>query len=141
MSELQTVSENQSSVSSGNKKYFRKYTVSNIPSDIFGSERCVRILEKVVDSLLDIRNLENRISTIYNTLINVLREEMDDKTDYKDYTQNRSTRKRSKARPYWNNNLRNLLTDENKAEKVFLNFKGNRRKKSEMRNIFKTKRR
>lgn len=118
-SELQTVSENQSPVSSGNKKHFRKYNVSNIPSDIFGSERCVRNLEKVSDSLLNIRIIENRISTIYNTLINVLHEEMDDKTDYKDLTQNRSTRKRSKARPYWNDNVHNQLADVNKAETFF----------------------
>lgn len=41
---------------------------------------------------------------------------MDDKTDYKDFSQNRRTRKRNKASGYWNDKLRYQLTDVNKAD-------------------------
>lgn len=119
----------------------RKYNVSNIPQDLFTSERCMRCLENVIDSLLDIRNIDDRINTIYESFIEAIHHEMDNKVDYKDYTPSSNKRKRRNAKPYWNNDLRDLLIETNKAEKKYLQFKGDRRIKNELKNTFKIKRR
>ncbi|CAG2185372.1 unnamed protein product [Mytilus edulis] len=64
----------------------RKYNVSAIPQGLFASERCTNCLEHVVDSILDVRNIGERINTIYETLIDALHNEMDDNMNYIDFT-------------------------------------------------------
>ncbi|CAG2245226.1 unnamed protein product [Mytilus edulis] len=118
----------------------RKYDVTKIPNDIFKSERCVRCLDKVVDSLLDRHNIEQRINSIYETLLNAIHDEMDNVLDYKDLGQSTHKRKRRNTKPYWNNELRNLR-EVNIAEKDYLSYQGDRRTKTKRREIFKIKRR
>ncbi|CAG2194034.1 unnamed protein product [Mytilus edulis] len=123
------------------KSVRRKYDVTKIPNDIFKSERCVRCLDKVVDSLLDRHNIEQRINSIYETLLNTIHDEMDNVLDYKDLGQSTHKRKRRNTKPYWNNELRNLLREVNIAEKDYLRYQGDRRTKTKRREIFKIKRR
>ncbi|CAG2209764.1 unnamed protein product [Mytilus edulis] len=134
---------NRCETSSKGMKYqsTRKYNVSAIPQGLFASERCTRCLEHVVDSILDVRNIGGRINTIYETLIDALHNEMDDNMDYIDFTPSSNKRKRRNAKPYWNNELRDLLIITNKAEKNYLHFKGDRRLKNNLKNTFKEKRR
>ncbi|VDI62394.1 Hypothetical predicted protein [Mytilus galloprovincialis] len=66
---------------------------------------------------------------------------MDDNMDYIDFTPSSNKRKRRNAKPYWNNELRDLLIITNKAEKNYLHFKGDRRLKNNLKNTFKEKRR
>ena len=74
---------------------------------------------KMSDSLLDHQNIEGKINSIYETLIESLHDEMDSRLDYKEFTPNTNKRKRRNSKPYWNTELQNL----------------------ELRNIFKDKRR
>ncbi|VDH95163.1 Hypothetical predicted protein [Mytilus galloprovincialis] len=63
-----------------------KYNVSAIPQGLFANERCTNCLEHVVDSILDVRNIGEKINTIYETLIDALHNEMDDNMNYIDFT-------------------------------------------------------
>ncbi|XP_076072119.1 uncharacterized protein LOC143043825 [Mytilus galloprovincialis] len=140
INKLSETIHHSSNTISGNT-FNRKYNMSTIPRDIFNSERCVRSLQSIIDSMLHRNNIENRINTIYERLVKTLHDEMDEYMEYTDFNESTNKRKRNIGKPYWNAELQQLLLETNKTEKEFLKFKGDRRIRKQLENNYKLKRR
>ncbi|VDI21972.1 Hypothetical predicted protein [Mytilus galloprovincialis] len=140
INKLSETIHHSSNTISGNT-FNRKYNISTIPRDIFNSERCVRSLQSIIDSMLHRNNIENRINTIYERLVKTLHDEMDEYMEYTDFNESTNKRKRNIGKPYWNAELQQLLLETNKTEKEFLKFKGDRRIRKQLENNYKLKRR
>ncbi|CAG2240243.1 unnamed protein product [Mytilus edulis] len=141
LNEINFDKEDQASGNTDNSHNFlkRKYNVKSISTNIFSSERCVVALNGIIDSLLRVQNVKNEIDAIYDTLINTLHDEMSEHILYKDIRS--STRKvKNRGKPYWNNELKNLFKRACKAEKNYLRFKGDHRRKLTLKMEFKTAR-
>ena len=122
------VDNNKSDVNTELPQYNkRKYRVRNIPVDFLGSENVCQALLQIIDNIECNRETQNELDQIYDNLISVIIDEMNDKLLV---PKSRHTHKRLKVRkPYWNQELNSAWRIMYESENDFMSCKGSRREK------------
>ncbi|CAG2254736.1 unnamed protein product [Mytilus edulis] len=119
----------------------RKYNVCNVPNDIFANQRCTRAILSVIEQMENCLNVKNEIDKLYGNFVTVLHSEMDNHLPFKDVGGNVTKKRRKQIqKPYWNTELRELLTEVNRSEKDYLKYKGCKRTQDFLRSNFIEKR-
>ncbi|CAG2202982.1 unnamed protein product [Mytilus edulis] len=119
----------------------RKYNVCNVPNDIFANQRCTRAILSVIEQMENCLNVKNEIDKLYGNFVTVLHSEMDNHLPFKDAGGNVTKKRRKQIqKPYWNTELRELLTKVNRSEKDYLKYKGCKRTQDFLRSNFIEKR-
>ncbi|VDI60818.1 Hypothetical predicted protein [Mytilus galloprovincialis] len=86
-------------------------------------------------------NVKNEIDKLYGNFVTVLHSEMDNHLPFKDAGGNVTKKRRKQIqKPYWNTELRELLTKVNRSEKDYLKYKGCKRTRDFLRSNFIEKR-
>ena len=117
----------------------RRYRTNMMPAHMFSNDRCVRCLNAVIDSMTDRAIQQNDIDHTYTELVTIIHDEMNNNLSYKDYSPGKM-RRTKRNKPFWNDNLSELWTAAKEAERCYLQFKGRRDRKRDLRTEFITKR-
>ena len=116
----------------------RRYRTNMMPAHMFSNDRCVRCLNAVIDSMTDRAMQQNDIDHTYTELVAIIHDEMDNNLSYKDNSPGKM-RRTKRNKPFWNDNLSELWTAAKDAERCYLQFKGRRDRKRDLRTEFITK--
>ena len=112
----------------------KRYKVRYIPQDFLNSERVCLALQGVIDSIQCNRETQHELDEIYNNLINIITDEMNEKLLIP-HTKHTNKRFRIK-KPYWTEELSLAWKAMHDSECDFVNFYGPRREKLSLKSKF-----
>lgn len=84
----------------------RKYDTKTIPIDIFTNERSARAIVRVIERLENVQNCQDELDNIYESFVDIVTTEMNEKLSYKVKTTTSSRKNgRGNKKHWWNNEL------------------------------------
>ena len=114
----------------------RRYSLSDIPCDMFSSNMMKQSLLNIIESIERNRETQEEIDVIYKNTVEIIITEMNNKLPYIDPVS--SSKKYYRAhKPFWNEDLNSKWRDTHKKEKLFRKCKGSRNRKNDLRNQYK----